>query len=133
VSSDESGSAGLAVIGGVGLLLVLVAWLTALAVVMRAHLDATTAADSAALAAAPVTFLPFGAKGSPTDEASRFAQLNGAELMWCRCPLDSSFGTRTVEVRVAKIVDLPILGETTVQATGRAEFEPARLFEALDG
>jgi len=64
VSSDE-GSAALAVIGGVGLLLLLVVWLTALALVMRAHLDATTAADSAALAAAPVTFLPFGAKGSP--------------------------------------------------------------------
>jgi len=113
------------------LLLLLVVWLTALAVVMRAHLDATTAADSAALAAAPVTFLPFGAKGSPAAEAARFAELNGAEMVWCRCPLDRSFETRTVEVRVAKIVDLPILGDTTVEATGRAEFEPARLFGAV--
>ena len=130
--NDESGSAALAVIGAVGLLLVLTLWLAALAVVMQARLDATTAADAAALAAAPVTFLPFGATGSAADEAARFAHLNGAELLWCICGLDQSFEARTVEVRVAKRVHLPILGATNIEATGRAEFAPARLLEALD-
>lgn len=130
MSNDESGSASVAVIGATGLLLLLVVWIAALAVVMRAHLDATTAADAAALAAAPVTFLPFGAEGSPADEAARFARLNGARLVWCRCPPDRSFESRTVEVRVAKTVDLPVLGDTTVEATGRAEFVPALLLTA---
>lgn len=130
MSSDDSGSAAVAVLGAIGVLLVLVVWLSALAVAMRAHLDATTAADAAALAAAPVTFLPFGAKGSPTDEAARFARLNGAHLVWCRCPLDQSFDSRTVEVRVTKSVDLPVLGMTEIEATGRAEFVPAALLEA---
>ena len=129
MSSDESGSAALAVVGAVGVLLVLVVWLSALAMAMQAHLDATTAADAAALAAAPVTFLPFGATGSPTDEAARFARLNGARLVWCRCPLDQSFEPRTVEVRVTKGVDLPVLGLTQVEAAGRAEFVPAALLE----
>lgn len=131
MSSDESGSVAVAVVGAIGVLLVLVVWLSALAMAMRAHLDATTAADAAALAAAPVTFLPFGAKGSPADEAARFARLNGAQLVWCRCPLDQSFDPRTVEVRVTKSVDLPVLGLTQVEATGRAEFVPAALLEEL--
>lgn len=120
----------MAVIGAVGLLLVLVVWLAALAMVMGAHLAATTAADAAALAAAPVTFLPFGATGSAADEAARFARLNGAELVWCRCPADQSFEPRTVEVLVAVGVHLPIIGEVRVEVSGRAEFLPAMLLEA---
>ena len=121
----------MAVVGGIGVLLLLIVWLSALAIAMRANLDATTAADSAALAAAPVTFLPFGAEGSPADEAARFARLNGARLVWCRCPPDQSFESRTVEVRVTKSVDLPVLGLIQVEATGRAEFVPAALLEEL--
>ena len=121
----------MAVVGGIGVLLLLIVWLSALAMAMRANLDATTAADSAALAAAPVTFLPFGAEGSPADEAARFARLNGAQLVWCRCPPDQSFESRTVEVRVTKSVDLPVLGLIQVEATGRAEFVPAALLEEL--
>lgn len=132
MSSDDSGSAAVAVVGAIGVLLVLVVWLSALAAAMQARLEATTAADAAALAAAPVTFLPFGAKGSPTDEAARFARLNGARLVWCRCPPNQSFDPRTVEVRVTRSVDLPVLGLTQIEATGRAEFVPAALLEGLE-
>jgi len=130
VSSDDSGSVGLAVIGAVGLLLILVVWLAGLAAVMRAHQAATTAADAAALAAAPVTFLPFGATGSAVDEAARFARLNDAELLWCRCRVDRSFEPRTVEVLVATNVNIPIIGSVRVEASGRAEFLPALLLGA---
>ena len=95
-----------------------------------ARMRATTAADAAALAAAPVTFLPFGATGSPAQEAGRFARLNGASLVSCRCPIDRSFATRSAEVRVAVSVGLPLLGSVTVEATGRAEFAPAALLVA---
>lgn len=125
--SNDEGSAALAVVGGIGLVLLLVIWLVAMATAMRAKLDATTAADAAALAAAPVTFLPFGATGSPADEAARFARLNGADLVWCRCSPDRSFEPRTVVVRVARSFGLPVLGEVRVEATGRAEFLPAML------
>ncbi len=118
----------MAVIGATGLLLVLVLWLAVLGVAMRTRLDVTTAADAAALAAAPVTFLPFGAAGSAADEAALFARLNGAELLWCVCGVDRSFAARTVEVRVGRRIDLPVLGSTRIEATGRAEFVPARLF-----
>ena len=131
--NDEAGSTSLAVIGAVGLVLVLALWLTALGVVMRARLDATTAADAAALAAAPVTFLPFGAKGAAASEAARFAELNGTQLVWCECPLDQSFDSRTVEVRVVKSVHIPILGLTRIEATGRAVFAPALLLAGADG
>lgn len=133
MSNDETGSASLAVIGAAGLVLVLALWLAALGVVMRARLDATTAADAAALAAAPVTFLPFGAQGTAASEAARFAELNGAQLVWCECPLDQSFESRTVEVRVVKTVHIPILGLTRVEATGRAVFAPALLLGAAEG
>ena len=125
--SDETGSISLAVIGAIATMLLLVVWISALAVVMRTHQEANTAADAAALAAAPVTFLPFGAEGSPKEEAARFVAMNGAEMMWCRCAIDRTFEPRTVEVRVRRTVQLPVLGTTYVEATGRAEFIPAAL------
>lgn len=125
--SSDDGSVSLAAVGVVAILLVLSWWLAALGLVLSAHLDMTTAADASALAAAPVTFLPFGATGSPAEEAARFARLNGATLLWCECPIDRSFEPRTVEVRVARVIDVPVVGATTVEATGRAEFVPALL------
>jgi hypothetical protein len=127
VSSDETGSAALAVIGAVAVVLLLAMWMSALAIAMRAHQAVTTAADAAALAAAPVTFLPFGAQGSPSQEAARFVVMNGAEMIWCRCEIDRTFEPRTVEVRVRRSVQLPILGTRHVEAIGRAEFVPAAL------
>lgn len=101
--------------------------LAAVAGVQLARMRATTAADAAALAAAPVTFLPFGASGSPTDEAARFARLNDANLVSCLCPVDRSWEPRFVEVRVRASIGIPILGDVVVDATGHAEFTPAAL------
>ncbi len=85
------------------------------------------AADAAALAAAPVTFQPFGASGTPAQEAARFAAANGASLVSCRCPIDRSWETRTVVVVVARNVSIPGIGEISITATSRATFAPTAL------
>lgn len=126
----ESGSISVLVVGVAALVLALAAALAGVAAVLHGRLAATTAADAAALAAAPVTFLPFGAEGSPTEEAARFARLNGTDLVMCVCPVDRSFESRTVEVRVRRRVDVAFLGLVDVEATGRAEFIPALLLGA---
>lgn len=126
---NDRGSASLALIGVVGVVLVLAIGLAAVGSVLRARVEAGTAADAAALAAAPVTFLPFGAAGTPTEEAARFARLNGARVIRCACALDPSWEPRTVEVRTERAVAIWPLGRITVQAVGRAEFVPARLLE----
>ena len=124
---NERGSASLALLGVTALVMVLAVGLVAVGSVMRARIEASTAADAAALAAAPVTFLPFGAKGTPTEEAARFASLNGARLLSCICPLDESWEARTIEVRTERMVEIWPLGEFAVEAVGRAEFVPALL------
>ena len=53
-----------------GLILLLAAGLGAAGAYLRVRVEASGAADAAALAAAPVTFLPFGAEGSPAEEAA---------------------------------------------------------------
>jgi secretion/DNA translocation related TadE-like protein len=127
---SEQGSASLALLGVAGVVMVLAVGLAAVGSVMRARVEASTAADAAALAAAPVTFLPFGAHGTPTEEAARFATLNGSRLLSCICPLDPSWEPRTVEVRTERSVEIWPLGIIEVQATGRAEFVPAMLLAA---
>ncbi len=129
----ESGSISVLVVGVAALVLALAAALAGVAAVLHGRLAATTAADAAALAAAPVTFLPFGAEGSPAEEAARFARLNGTDLVMCVCPVDRSFEPRTVEVRVRRRVDVAFLGLVDVEATGRAEFIPALLLGAAPG
>ncbi len=129
----DQGAAGVALLGVVGFVLMLTVALATVVGVQQARLRATSAADAAALAAAPVTFLPFGAKGTPTDEAARFARLNGASLVSCRCAINRSFEPRTVEVRVRTSVGLAVLGTVTVEATGRAEFTPALLLGSVAG
>lgn len=117
----------MALLGVAALVMVLAVGLAAVGSVMRARVEASTAADAAALAAAPVTFLPFGARGTPTEEAARFASLNGARLVSCVCPIDESWEPRTVEVRAERIIEIWLLGEFAVEAVGRAEFVPALL------
>ncbi|MEE8331886.1 MAG: Rv3654c family TadE-like protein [Acidimicrobiia bacterium] len=94
---------------------------------LQANARAATAADAAALAAAPVTFAPFGAVGSPRDEARRFATANGARLVSCACRVDRSLAAREVEVRVRVDVDLWGLGRRSLTATSRARFDPSKL------
>jgi hypothetical protein len=131
VWSDDRGAAGLAVAAVAGLVVLLTIAIVTVAGVQIARMRATTAADAAALAAAPVTFLPFGAEGTPREEAQRFARLNGASVVVCRCEIDRSFEPRSAEVRVRVAVDLPLLGGLSVEATGRAEFVPAALLADL--
>jgi hypothetical protein len=91
--------------------------------VVAAHVQATAAADAAALAAAPLTFLP----GDPVEEASRFASLNGAHVVRCACEEDTALRKRTVTVEVAARVELPLVGMRTVRARAAAEFDPVSL------
>ena len=89
-----------------------------------ARAQATAAADAAALAAAPVTFRPFGAAGGPADEAARFALRHGARLVSCECERDPSYAARRVTVVVEVQVDLIGLGRRRFRATAAAMFEP---------
>jgi secretion/DNA translocation related TadE-like protein len=123
----EQGGAALLLLGVAAVVLLLGAVLGGVGAYLRARVEAVAAADAAALAAAPVTFLPFGAQGTPAEEAARFATANGARLLSCACAADSSWEPRTVTVWVAREVHLWPLGSLTVTAVGRAEFLPALL------
>lgn len=90
---------------------------------IAAHVQATTAADAAALAAAPLTFLV----GDPEAEAGRYASENGFRLVSCRCPHDPGFHVRVVTIEVAKEVDLGLLGRHRIGARAAAEFDPMDL------
>ncbi|MFQ5523600.1 MAG: hypothetical protein ACE5F5_08480 [Acidimicrobiia bacterium] len=94
-----------------------------LAVVYTARVKAVTAADASALAAAAGTY-PATGVGLPAVAARRAAEANGAELVSCRCSLDSSLHPREVTVVAAVSADLPVLGRLRIRAASRAEFEP---------
>ena len=123
----ERGSVAVLLAAVAGVVLLFAAALGAVGAYLRAVVEVTTAADSAALAAAPVTFLPFGAAGSPADEAARFAAANGARLVSCVCGVDPSWEPRTVQVEAERVVRLWPAGSITVRAVSRAEFVPALL------
>jgi hypothetical protein len=124
--SGERGSMMLG-FGVLVLVLVLSLGIGAVGTGIAGYVHAAGAADAAALAAAPVTFRPFGARGSPAREASRFASANGTRLVSCDCRVDRSWNERTVTVVVARSVAVPGLGNLEVRATSRATFEPAAL------
>lgn len=92
--------------------------------VVTARSRAIAAADAAALAAAPMTFPPVAGDRSPVDEASTLARANGARLVSCVCFQVATFEPRQVEVTVAVLVDLPLLGLRWVRASSAAEFVP---------
>jgi hypothetical protein len=127
---SDDGAAGVLLLGVAGVILLLTLGLSLSGAYLRARVEATAAADAAALAAAPVTFLPFGAAGTPTEEAARFAAANGATLTSCVCPIDRSWDTRTVTVEVARTVRLGPIGAVTVMAKSRAEFAPSLLLQS---
>jgi len=124
---SERGGAGVLLAAVAGVILLLAAVVAGIGSYLLARVEAVAAADAAALAAAPVTFLPFGATGTPAEEAARFAAANGAQLLSCACPPDPSWEPRAVTVRVAREASLWPAGSITVTATGRAEFLPALL------
>ena len=124
---NDRGAAGIVLVGVAALVLLFGAALGSVGAFLNARVQVSAAADAAALAAAPVTFLPFEAAGTPAEEAARFARLNGADLDRCGCPVDRSWEPRTVEVEVSRMVDLWPIGRIRVSAVSRAEFVPALL------
>jgi len=128
VWSDERGSAGLG-LAAVGMAVFLVAAVGSVGAGVAAYAKAAAGADAAALGAAPVTFRPFGASGSPRSEAARFAAANGSRLIRCRCPVDRSWASRSVEVTVVRTISILGIGEVTVRASSRATFDPSKLLD----
>ena len=124
---NDRGAAGVLLVAVAALVLLLAAGLGAVGAFLNTRVQVSAAADSAALAAAPVTFMPFGATGTPTDEAARFAHLNGTDLDSCICPLDPSWEPRTVRVEVSRVISIWPVGRIRVRAVSRAEFVPALL------
>ena len=125
--SRESGAGGVVAAGLVALALVVALLIVDLARVVAVRVQLTTAADGAALAAAPVTFSSFGTSGDPVREAAAVAAANGARLVECLCPIDRSWGTRTVTVTVAVATSLALLGSREMRAVASAEFNPVAL------
>ncbi len=75
------------------------------------------------LAAAVATY-PATSRGDPTAAAGAAAEANGAVMVSCHCPVDSTLRARVVEVLAAVRVSVPIFGEVTVRGASRAEFTP---------
>jgi secretion/DNA translocation related TadE-like protein len=125
----ERGSAAVLLLAVAGLVLLLAVGVADAGIAFSARLQAAAAADAAALAAAPVTFRPFGATGSPMAEARRLAGANGVVLTSCSCAVDRTWRSRVVEVVVERRVELLGLGAITVRASSRAEFAPMALID----
>lgn len=123
----ERGAASLMAVVVVTILLVAGAGLGAAGRVVAAHVQATAAADAAALAAAPLTFLG----GDPRAEAATYAARNGGRLEECRCPVDRRLVARVVTVEVSLALDPGILGVDKVWARAAAEFDPLDLLGGL--
>lgn len=129
-SSDSKGAeSGAATVVATGVVLaaaILALVLADIGVVLRARTEAATAADAAALAAAPLTFLDTGV--APTEEAERFAARNGAALVSCSCRVDRSWNPRTIAVVVETRAETLLAGGVELVVSSRAEFAPTELF-----
>lgn len=125
--SRDEGVAGLLVLAVAAVALIMGLLVVDVATFLHARNRAQVAADAAALAAAPVTFRAFGAGGSPAEEAAKYAAINGAWLVACRCHVDRSWDSRTIAVEVAVVIDAVLLPASEVRATSRAEFVPTAL------
>lgn len=119
----DRGSASVLMIALAALMVVVAAGLAGVGRLVAAHVQVTAAADAAALAAAPVTFLG----GDPAREAARYASANGSRLVRCGCRSDPAFAARVVTVEVVKDVDLGLLGRHRVRGRAAAEFDPMDL------
>jgi secretion/DNA translocation related TadE-like protein len=119
VSNGERGSVTVLLAGAIFAGLVMGIVIAGTGQVLAARFQASTAADSAALAAAPATF-----RGDPAAEARLFAEANGAHLLSCDCRHDPTWSPRTVETLVEVTVNVLGLGPRTIRAKGRAEYVP---------
>jgi peptidoglycan/LPS O-acetylase OafA/YrhL len=120
----EDGSMAVLMSGMVAAIAVLGVAVASVGVLYGARAQATTAADAAALAAAVATY-PTTSRGEPAAAARSGAEANGAVVLACGCPVDSSLHPRVVEVVVGIRVSVLIFGEVTVRSASRAEFDPA--------
>jgi secretion/DNA translocation related TadE-like protein len=118
---NERGSASVAAMAVVVLALSVGVALVDVTGLMSSRVAAEAAADAAALAAAPLTFL---GSPDPAREAARLAEANGARLRTCRCPIDRSLATRIVEVEVEMVVTTMAIGRHLIVVRSRAEFDP---------
>ena len=123
----ETGAVGLLAAALTALAVVLALMVIDVARVVAVRGQVVTAADAAALAAAPVTFSSFGTSGDPAREAAVVAAGNGARLVECRCPVDRSWDSRVVTVTAAMRTSLALLGNRELTATSSAEFRPVAL------
>jgi len=125
----QSGAVGVMMLAVAVVTLVLSLAMVAVGQYLVGFARAQVAADAAALAAAPVTFRPFGATGTAQREAALFARANGTRLVGCACTMDPSWEPRTVVVTVRNTFPVVLFGDQSVVATSRAEFIPARLLQ----
>ncbi len=110
-----------------GLAVLLCLLVTDVAVIVAKREQLATAAEAAALAAAPLTFNEFATGGDPVRAARQVATANGAGLVSCSCSYDHSWAPRTVVVRVSAEIDLRLLGSRNLFAVAAAEFRPVAL------
>ncbi len=121
VRRDESGAVAVLGVAVVGVLLMIGVAVLDISAVVSARTRSQTAADAAALAAAPATFT---LASSPQQAATRMAEANGARLVRCVCRIDRRPIVRTVTVETAVVARLWLWEEVTVFAQSRAEFTP---------
>ena len=121
--SSERGAMAVAMTGVVALLSVVVVATASLTVAYSARVQANTAADAGALAAAVATY-PGTGRQSPAKEAQGVVARNGARLVSCACRIDPALRVRAVVVVTAVVVDVPVFGNLEIRGVSRAEFDP---------
>lgn len=119
----ERGSATVLILAVLAALLVAAMTVGVLAQGQVAAVRAQTAADAAALAAAPATF-----RGDdPARLAREYANANGAELVDCACLADPSWQTRRATVTVRVPLSVWVLQSVHITRSATAEFRPVAL------
>jgi Flp pilus assembly protein TadG len=107
----------------VALLSVVVVATASLGMAYSARVQANTAADAGALAAAVATY-PETGRPSPAEEAQAVVTANGATLVSCACRVDPVLRVRAVLVVTAVVVSVPVFGDLEIRGMSRAEFDP---------
>ncbi len=119
----ERGGMAVLMTGVVSILAVVAVATASLGVAYAARVQATTAADAGALAAAVATYPPAGRR-PPVEEAQTVVGRNGAKLVSCECHIDSHLGVRVVLVVTMVEIDVPVFGQLEIRGVSRAEFDP---------
>ena len=118
-------------VGALVLVFALLVGMAGVAQVLVARIRVVTAAEAGALAAAPVTFRPFGASGSAVGEAARLVRANGADFVSCSCDHDPGYAPRTATVTARLTVAVLGIRDIGLEATAVAEFSPVVLLREV--